>query len=314
MRAPILFIYHGGCYDGFTAAWLFNKFSKKKETIVDRPVEYFPAHYGGEPPDCKGKEVWMVDFSYKRDVMIEKVIKPSTRTFVFDHHKTAQADLDDILQDIRRDGLQRDQDKIIFDMERCGSAILYDELSRDMGQRAGVHTPSMTGLRGVWLVDYIHDRDLWKWELPDSQYVSAYIAALPMTFEAWDEAEKMGIKAMVEGGRAIKRYIDTFGNKAREQARFETIGAYKVPVINVPYMNCSDHVGGRAEQYPEAPFAASFFRTLEGSWQFSLRSRGDFDVSEVAKLYGGGGHKSAAGFRVENLPWCLCVKVGEDVA
>lgn len=30
----------------------------------------------------------------------------------------------------------------------------------------------------------------------------------------------------------------------------------------------------------------------------SLRSRGDFDVSEIARRYGGGGHKAAAGFRL----------------
>ena len=30
----------------------------------------------------------------------------------------------------------------------------------------------------------------------------------------------------------------------------------------------------------------------------SLRSIGDFDVSEVAKRLGGGGHKNAAGYRI----------------
>jgi nanoRNase/pAp phosphatase (c-di-AMP/oligoRNAs hydrolase) len=32
--------------------------------------------------------------------------------------------------------------------------------------------------------------------------------------------------------------------------------------------------------------------------EFSLRSLGDFDVSEIAKEFGGGGHKNAAGFKV----------------
>lgn len=35
----------------------------------------------------------------------------------------------------------------------------------------------------------------------------------------------------------------------------------------------------------------------DGLIQWSLRSRGDFDVSEVAKQYGGGGHRPAAGFQ-----------------
>jgi len=36
----------------------------------------------------------------------------------------------------------------------------------------------------------------------------------------------------------------------------------------------------------------------KGRYQYNLRSRGDFDVSEVAKQFGGGGHAGAAGFTV----------------
>jgi nanoRNase/pAp phosphatase (c-di-AMP/oligoRNAs hydrolase) len=32
--------------------------------------------------------------------------------------------------------------------------------------------------------------------------------------------------------------------------------------------------------------------------QFSLRSRGELDVSAIAKKLGGGGHKNAAGFQL----------------
>jgi nanoRNase/pAp phosphatase (c-di-AMP/oligoRNAs hydrolase) len=44
-------------------------------------------------------------------------------------------------------------------------------------------------------------------------------------------------------------------------------------------------------------FAACYWDTPEGR-VFSLRSIGDFDVSEIAKQYGGGGHKNASGFRL----------------
>ena len=33
-----------------------------------------------------------------------------------------------------------------------------------------------------------------------------------------------------------------------------------------------------------------------GKVRVSLRSEGDYDVSGIAKRYGGGGHKNAAGF------------------
>lgn len=68
-----------------------------------------------------------------------------------------------------------------------------------------------------------------------------------------------------------------------------------VPVACLPYTLSSDagHMMAKGE-----PFAACYWDTPEGRC-FSLRSAEDgMDVSEIAKDYGGGGHKHAAGFRV----------------
>jgi oligoribonuclease NrnB/cAMP/cGMP phosphodiesterase (DHH superfamily) len=314
MRAPILFIYHANCPDGFTAAWVFDKFKKKGLSIIDQPVEYYPATYGQDPPDCKGKEVWLVDFTYPRETLIEKVIKPSMKTIIYDHHLSAMRDLmgglpggtDSIKEEVRRRGLQRN-DEIIFDMHRSGCGILYDELAREYGKRAGQHIPSPTGDRSFWLVDYIEDRDLWKLKRPHSKEIAAFCASSPMTFEEWDKIEAMGVSRVAEAGKLVLRYIDTYGDKAIEHATYEQIGEHKIPCINVSYMNCSDHVGKLTEKNPDAPYALGYFRRGDGKWQFSLRSRGDFDVSEIAKMYGGGGHKNAAGFQLSVLPWSMPV-------
>ena len=47
----------------------------------------------------------------------------------------------------------------------------------------------------------------------------------------------------------------------------------------------------------------SWFRHRDGNYIYSLRSRADsgIDVSAIAKKYGGGGHKNAAGFKLEYL-------------
>ena len=302
MRAPILFIYHSSCSDGFTAAWVFDKFRKKGLSIIDQPVEYYPATYGQEPPDCKGREVWLVDFTYPRETLIEKVIKPSMRTLIYDHHKTAEADLFQIKEEVRRRGLQRN-DEVVFDMHRSGCGILYDELAREYGKRAGQHIPSPTGDRSFWLVDYVEDRDLWKLKRPFSKEVAAYCYSVPMTFEEWDAIESLGLSKVSEAGKGIVRYIDTFGDKVIEHATYEQLGEYVVPCINTPYMNISDHVGKLAERNPADPFALGYFRRKDGRWQFSLRSKGAFDVSVIAKTFGGGGHLNAAGFDSATLPW-----------
>jgi oligoribonuclease NrnB/cAMP/cGMP phosphodiesterase (DHH superfamily) len=183
-------------------------------------------------------------------------------------------------------------------MARSGAGIAWDYLSSQ------VFPPDrFEKVRRPWLVDYIEDRDLWRQALPRTREVSAYIASLPMTFEEWDTLSATPWKAVADKGAAVQRYIDTYGAKAREMARVEGISGHRVPTINLPYMNCSEHVGALAEEYPDAPFAAGYFRRADGRWQFSLRSRDGFDVSAIAKVFGGGGHVGAAGFDVDRLPW-----------
>jgi nanoRNase/pAp phosphatase (c-di-AMP/oligoRNAs hydrolase) len=49
-----------------------------------------------------------------------------------------------------------------------------------------------------------------------------------------------------------------------------------------------------------ADFAVGWFATARGTYRYSLRSDPQgLDVSAIAKLFGGGGHKHAAGFEVD---------------
>jgi oligoribonuclease NrnB/cAMP/cGMP phosphodiesterase (DHH superfamily) len=291
-----LVIYHGDCFDGFCAAWVFRTF---KGTECD----FHPARYGEDPPDTSKRNVWVLDFSYPREQMMDLIVQ-SKSTTVFDHHKTAEANLENILNEIRETrGVLRQQDKIIFDMNRSGAGITFDELDREKGQKRGLHEPRYNGARSNWVVDYVEDRDLWRQTLPDTQAVSAWIATVPMTFDAYTELQKEGLDKAIERGQAVQKYIDIYGKKARKHSLLRDVGGHEVPVVNMPYMNCSEHVGALAEENPDRPFACGFFLRDDSMWQFSLRSRGDFDVSEIAKQYGGGGHKNAAGFAVDKLPW-----------
>jgi nanoRNase/pAp phosphatase (c-di-AMP/oligoRNAs hydrolase) len=63
----------------------------------------------------------------------------------------------------------------------------------------------------------------------------------------------------------------------------------------------SDALAQTLEDHPECPYAVGFI-TLPDKTLYSLRSRNieDVDVSAVAQLYGGGGHKHAAGFSVKH--------------
>ena len=116
---PDICIYHGGCDDGFGAAWAVWK------RWPD--VQFIPGVYGKEPPDVKGKNVLMVDFSYKRPV-IEAMAKAAYSLTILDHHKTAQADLQDLEAWAAMEGIGASV-KVIFDMEQSGATITWQYIT-----------------------------------------------------------------------------------------------------------------------------------------------------------------------------------------
>src|SRR4029077_6564994 len=87
MKNPIC-IYHGNCADGFGAAW-----------VVRRAIpecEFHAGVYQNEPPDVRGRDVILVDFSYKRPVL-EGMARVAASLLIIDHHKTAIDELKDLM-------------------------------------------------------------------------------------------------------------------------------------------------------------------------------------------------------------------------
>lgn len=284
-----LCIYHGKCADGFTAAWAVHK-------GLGETAEFVPGVYGEPPPDCTGRDVLMVDFSYKRPV-IETMAAVARSILVLDHHKTAREDLLGLGYIPKAYGDFTETDDaaarvgVIFDMDRSGAQIAWDFF------QPGIKRPN--------LVDYVGDRDLWRFALPLSREVNAYIFAHDYTFTNWDyldaaTRDHMGLQAVAEMGGAIeKKHHKDVAELVGVMKRRMVIGGRSVPVANIPYTLTSDagHLMAKGE-----PFAACYWDTPNGR-VFSLRSTDDgLDVSAVAKGYGGGGHPRASGFQMP-LGW-----------
>lgn len=266
-------IYHSPCLDGHTAAWVASKFNPQPDD------EYIPAKYGDAPPDVTGKDVLVVDFSYPRSVMEEMKAKAKSLV-VLDHHKSAEADCAGL-------------DFCQFDMNRSGAGMAWDFLF------AGKPRPK--------LVNYIEDRDLWKFALPGSRAASAYISSFEKTKENWDFLEIQFEEHMhyevVPQGSAILRFQDQKVSEIADEARerFIPYGSngegYNILSANCPYLFASQVGEELYKRHPERPFVATYFDRADGKQQWSLRSsKTGIDVSEVAKEYGGGGHAHAAGF------------------
>jgi oligoribonuclease NrnB/cAMP/cGMP phosphodiesterase (DHH superfamily) len=150
------------------------------------------------------------------------------------------------------------------------------------------------------LVDYVEDRDLWKFKYPETRALSDYVFSNPYTFENWDKLlnefeDDLTRNSAVAKGEAINakhnKDIDELS-----KLKFRTdIGGYNVWAANVPYTYASDLAGKLAEG---EPFGVTYFYDgPRDKYVYSLRSKEDgVDVSEIAKTFGGGGHQHAAGF------------------
>lgn len=264
-----LVIYHGNCADGFGAAWVFYH-------AFGDTMEYFEGHYNRPTPDVTDRVVYILDFSYKREVMAGLIFAAESVTWI-DHHVSALLDLQGL------PGLTR-----YTDMERSGAMLAWDFLV----EHSVLEGPPPR------LLEHIQDRDLWLFKLEHTRNISAALFSYEYDFNLWSILmlqSKEDLKVMAAEGVAIERKQEKDMRTIIDICQREAeIGGYKVPIASMPFIMASDAGGFMAKN---KPFAGTYFDTANER-KFSLRSDGRVDVSKIAFAYGGGGHTKAAGFSV----------------
>jgi oligoribonuclease NrnB/cAMP/cGMP phosphodiesterase (DHH superfamily) len=236
-------------------------------------AEFIATSYQEPPPDVTGRNVILVDFSYKRPILEEMHAKANTLR-VYDHHKTAEEDL-------------RGLDYCIFDMDRSGARLAWDYL---------YCSPFGGKEEAPWLVQYVEDRDLWRFKLPNSKEVNAALFSYQLNFELWDTLARRPLEDIITEGTAILRYQQKMVSSIVKNAIEVEIGGHKVLSVNSPV--CQSEIGNKIAK--GRPFGAVWYDDEEGR-KYSLRStENGLDVTEIAKKYGGGGHRSASGFKIKH--------------
>lgn len=267
VQPKIAVLYHNDA-DGFGAAYAcWCGLGLGPEDVL-----YLPVQYHRPVPELPEsiEQLFIVDFSYDRETLLQLAERfGEGNLVVIDHHKTAREDLA---------GLPF----VVFDEEKSGAVLTWRAFHGE-----GTQVPA--------ILNYVQDRDLWKFELPRSKEVNAYIAALPREFEVW---HLFTLETAIIAGDAIlsfqKNQIDSRLRNVRVMDNFMGTG-YAVPVVNATE-NMSELGNEMCTAYPAAPFSVSYCDRGDGVRSYSLRSVGEFDVSAVARQFGGGGHKNAAGF------------------
>lgn len=274
-------IYHHPCSDGTAAAFCCWKFMSVKG-FQQKHVTYYPFVHGSTRPNVTGKNVLMLDTSLPYDQTLQ-MIKEANSFLIIDHHISAKKNLQNL-----------DGSKKIFDMNHSAAVLSWVYFFPN------TEVPLMLKL--------IEDRDIWKKEMPFSDEFAAWFYNLPFDFEEYNKyLDKDLLEKMIQTKGVIYQELN---NKYIEQAinfaipKFVKIRDKFYFVTHVNSTILKSEIGNQIfDRYPLCDFSCVYsIKDNNNSTIFSLRSTDErTDVSEIATLYHGGGHRNASGIRLEGL-------------
>lgn len=292
-------IYHAKCNDGVTAAAIALTRFEVQNPDSGEDVGVFACNYGYDfpkeiPLGCH--EVYIVDFSFPPDVMMEVADRmPSTQFWILDHHASAIEKYDDYVMPANV------HLKFATGPGVSGASIAWDFFFPD----------------AEWVPDLVldvADRDTWVFSRPNTkaihqallsmgenrkpEYVMDYfLCSQQERGEKYSELVSVGGQLLNAYNAALK---EIHGSAFYRQ--FKTMGPYKdlqVCLVNCPYQYISDmaeYVRQNDDRWTEDMLFIGFVVRKNG---VSLSFRSETGIAKpVAESYGGGGHPDSAGANV----------------
>ena len=287
-------LYHGVDLDGFCSGAIYSKYVR--ENLL--PYELIPANYGWKLPWEKFEDanVTMVDFSLPM-IELQKLLDIAKTVTWIDHHKSAIEEFN------RTDFVDSEKLHTVLSVDFAGCELIWNYL---FPEESIPHTVHLLGRY-----------DVWKHENPDVlpfQYGMRLFDLKPdVGKDAWlwdtllygpNSVENAKVESIIETGRAILQYQTKEDETGAKSSCFEL-------AWNGLRWLCSNR-GGRGSKFfdslwDETKYDGMLSFGWNGShWVFGIYStKDDVDCGEIAKQYDGGGHKGAAGFRCNKLPFDL---------
>jgi len=272
-------------------------------------IDFVPMMYGKPCPKIdEGQPVVLVDFSFKPDEMAVIQDRTNNKFLWIDHHRTA-------IEAVEEHWEEHGHEREIFGVREVGksaSMLTWEFLVRDpkldklYGRAYLRQKEKMTPPLAVSLVN---DWDVWKLEMAGTRSFIAGLRANDTSpgGKLWtDMLEGDGgtaildpyavVGGMIDEGDIVQKFRERFYYEQGDRIGFDaTLKGKKCFVVNAPGMD-SEVFGHRIDNYD---VCIMFYYTGECT-KFHLYSK-TVDVSELAKCYGGGGHKGAAGFTMPGL-------------
>lgn len=237
------------------------------------------------------EQIYIVDFSISPEEMRQLLNITSNVTWI-DHHKTAIEKYQDFeypIRGIRIDGISG-----------CELAYAYIHHMTQRGE-GDIKPFDETMLADIPLfTKLIGDRDVWNWYFGEQTkyfYAGLQLHNTSPESNIWEEALVNGTKTFEEQGKIVEQFKKMQREYLVKSYSFEVeLEGYKGIACNSK--DSSELFGNMIEEYD---FVSSFI--FDGDqYTISLFSQ-NIDVSEIAKKYGGGGHKGASGFQIGELPF-----------
>jgi len=293
--------YHAGDMDGWCSGAIVKKFYQDQEI----EVEMFPINYGDKflwevinPDDI----VYVVDFSLPEEEMIK-------------------------LGNLLDDG----KGELIWIDHHIGVSSLFEEV-----KCSGMFDTSVAACELTWkylfdkevprFVELLSAYDCWdhsgriaSWgEIEHFQYGFKARATNPkdsteLFWDGWflfsDLNREVGtyIKDTINVGAGIQKYVeDRFRSELASRSYKIYWEGHKCLVINSdPYIA---NFMTRCNEFADCDIAINYCNNGGKSWIVNLRTnKKGIDLSEIAKLYKGGGHCGASGFNCRELPFEVLV-------
>lgn len=268
--------------DGKCAGAIIAKYISEKYPFEYHKCQFVPINYKDNFPfdtiDNQEK-VFIVDFSLQKEGDFQRLLQITTNVFWIDHHKTA------IEKHQAMIGL-----KGLRDITKSGCELTWEWCFKD------IPTPRIVKLLG--------DYDTWKFKYgEDTNRLQAGIRLhnTEPTDNNWIEwfKEEHSLRAEIEGGYFALRYRDSYYKSLiKGWSFFAEFEGYKVVCCNAGSVSSQLFDSVKEDYDLMMPFV------FDGKqFTVSIYTKKDIDCSELAKKYGGGGHKQAAGFQCKELPF-----------
>lgn len=297
--ATVLIAYHANCIDGFTAAWV-TAVAMNRE---DKQYKLLPMEYNQESTDKLYAELcdpdlvtlYIVDFSVSIECLQILATMGGLTTVLLDHHKTAFERYcpDMEVTPTSRVSKHIHNTAVMLDNNHSGAAIAWNYFN------TGTETPA--------LIRYVEDYDLWRFNFGnETKLINKFLKdqlQMDGTIDNWSNiAERMEdldiLGLILEQGRLLQRVHDEHVRQIAAEADGIVICGESGLAVACPYEFVSDV--GHALAKKCGTFGAMYqVDVTANKVKWSLRSEADFDVSEIATYYSGGGHKNAAGFETQ---------------